>query len=83
MKILKSLSLLLVIGVLASVAFARPRPEILGITHDMTRDAARTRLQSIGTLEKEDRKRQEFGPLKIPASRICWSVTKRIIACVT
>lgn len=64
MKRLLSLSLLLVIGVLVSAAPARPRPEILGISLDMTRDDARTRLKSIGSLEREDRKRQEVWTVK-------------------
>ncbi|HEV8202947.1 MAG TPA: hypothetical protein VGP98_01850 [Pyrinomonadaceae bacterium] len=37
MKKLLSLSLLLVISVLVSAAFARPRPEIMGISLDMKR----------------------------------------------
>jgi hypothetical protein len=64
MKRLISLSLLLVIGVLVSAAPARPRPEIMGISLDMTRDDARARLKSIGSLEKEDRKRQEVWAVK-------------------
>ena len=64
MKRLLSLSLLLVISVLVSAASARPRPEILGISLDMKRDAALARLKSIGSLEKEDHKRQEVWALK-------------------
>ena len=64
MKRLSSLILLLVIGVLVSAAPARPRPEIMGISLDMTRDDARARLKSIGSLEKEDRKRQEVWAVK-------------------
>ena len=41
MKRLTSLSLLLVIGLLASAAPARPRPEIMGISLEMSRDNAR------------------------------------------
>ena len=59
MKKLLSLSLLLVISVLVSAASARPRPEIMGISLDMKRDAALVRLKSIGSLEKETQKRQE------------------------
>ena len=60
MKRLLSLSLLLVIGAISvSAAPARPRPEIMGISLDMKRDDARARLQSIGSLEKEEQKRQE------------------------
>jgi len=64
MKRLTSLLLLLVIGTLVSAAPARPRPEIMGISLDMTRDDARARLKSIGSLEKEDRKRQEVWAVK-------------------
>ena len=66
MKTLTSLSLLLVIGVLVSAATARPRPEIMGISLEMSRDDARARLKSIGSLEKEDRKRQEVWTVKDP-----------------
>jgi hypothetical protein len=66
MKRLTSLVLLLVISVLVSAAPARPRPQIMGVSLDMTRDDARTRLQSIGSLEKEDRKRQEVWAVKDP-----------------
>src|ERR1043165_4156283 len=64
MKTLLSLPLLLVIGVLVSAAPARPRPEILGISLDMKRDAAFARLRSIGSLEREARKGQEVWALK-------------------
>jgi len=64
MKRLTSLSLLLVIGILVSAAPARPRPEIMGISLEMSRDDARARLKSIGSLEKEDRKRQEVWAVK-------------------
>lgn len=64
MKRLLSLSLLLVISVLVSAAPARPRPEIMGISLDMKRDAALARLKSIGNLEKEARKRQEVWAVK-------------------
>jgi len=64
MKSLLSLSLLLVIGVLVSVAAARPRPEIMGISLDMKHDDAVARLKSIGSLERETRKRQEVWAVK-------------------
>ena len=64
MKSLLRLSLLLVIGVLVSVAAARPRPEIMGISLDMKHDDAVTRLKSIGSLERETRKRQEVWAVK-------------------
>jgi len=54
------------IGVLASGAPAKPRAEIMGISLDMSRDDARTRLKSIGSLEREDRKRQEVWAIKDP-----------------
>ena len=64
MKTLLSLSLLLVIGVLVSAVPARPRPEIMGISLDMKHDDALARLKSIGSLEKEARKRQEVWAIK-------------------
>ena len=69
MKRLTSLSLLLVIGILASAASAapaRPRPEIMGISLEMSRDDALARLKSIGSLERDDRKRQEVWTVKDP-----------------
>ena len=64
MKKRLSVSLLLVISVLVSAAPARPRPEIMGISLDMKRDDAVARLKSIGSLEKEARKRQEVWAVK-------------------
>src|SRR5215211_2054905 len=64
MRRLSSLSLLLVTCILASAAPARPRPEIMGITLDMKRDDVRAHLQTIGSLEKEARKRQEVWAVK-------------------
>ena len=55
---------MLVITILASAAPARPRPEIMGISLEMKRDNVRARLQSIGNLEKEARKRQEVWAVK-------------------
>lgn len=55
---------MLVIGSLVSAAPARPRPEIMGISLDMKRDEALARLKTIGSLEKEARKRQEVWVLK-------------------
>ena len=55
---------MLVISILGSAAPARPRPEIMGISLDMKRDDVRARLQSIGSLEKEARKRQEVWAVK-------------------
>ena len=59
MKKYLSLVLLLVIGVVAGAAPAKARPEIMGISLEMNRDDAQSRLKSIGTLQREDRKRQE------------------------
>jgi len=64
MKKRLNVSLLLVISVLVSAAPARPRPEIMGISLDMKRDVALARLKSIGSLEKEARKRQEVWAVK-------------------
>ena len=52
------------IGVLVSAAPARPRPDIMGISLEMSHDDALSRLQLIGSLEKEDRKRQEVWAVK-------------------
>ena len=64
MKKLLSFSLLLMIVALVSAAPARPRPEIMGISLDMKRDAALARLKSIGSLEREARKGQEVWAVK-------------------
>ena len=58
--------LLLTVGIWASAAPAKPRPEIMGGSLDMSRDAARARLESIGSLEREERKRQEVWAIKDP-----------------
>ena len=58
------LSVFLLLTVCASAAAVRPRPEIMGISLDMSRDAARARLNAIGNLEKEERKRQEVWAVK-------------------
>jgi hypothetical protein len=57
--------LLLGAGVLASAA-PRPRPEIMGIALGMSHDTAQARLKSLGSLEKEERKRQEVWAIKDP-----------------
>jgi len=56
----------LVIGVCAGAAQAKVRPEIMGISLEMSRAAAQMRLKAIGQLEKEDRKRQEVWAIKDP-----------------
>lgn len=59
-----TICLLLVLAVLANAAPGKPQPEIMGIGLGMTRNDARARLQSLGTLEKEARKRQEVWTVK-------------------
>jgi len=66
MKRLLSVFVLLGVGVLASAAPGKPRPEIMGIALGMSRDSAQAHLKSIGNLEKEERKRQEVWALKDP-----------------
>ena len=58
------LVLVLSFGVAASVTAATPKPEIMGISLGMSRADARARLQSLGTLERETRKRQEVWAIK-------------------
>ena len=43
----------------AFVTDAKTRPEIMGVSLSMSREAALARLKSLGRLEKEERKRQE------------------------
>src|SRR5215217_8621453 len=67
MRLVSSLLLLLAFAIVASAAPAiavKPRPEIMGVGLDMSRDDARARLKSIGSLEKEERKRQEVWAIK-------------------
>lgn len=56
--------LLIVISVPAVVFAGTPQPEIMGISLGMSRADARARLQSIGSLERETRKRQEVWTIK-------------------
>jgi hypothetical protein len=63
MKQLLTLVLLLAIGVGAGASPAKTRPEIMGISLEMSRDDAVSRLKSIGTLQKDDRNRQEVWAL--------------------
>jgi len=60
------LCLLLALAGLASAAQAKVKPEIMGISLEMGREAAQTRLKALGHLEKEDRKRQEVWAIKDP-----------------
>jgi hypothetical protein len=50
----------------ANAAAGRLQPQIMGIALSMSRDDARARLQSLGSLEREDRKRQEVWAIKDP-----------------
>ena len=58
------LVLLLIFGVSAGVIAATPKPEIMGISLGMSRADAHSRLQSLGKLEREIRKRQEVWAIK-------------------
>lgn len=66
MKRVITLCLLLAVGAFAAAAQARPRPEIMGISLNMSRDDARARLKSLGRLEREERKRQEVWAVNDP-----------------
>ena len=61
-----TLCLLLAAAVVAHAAASHPRPEIMGISLWMSRDDAHKRLKSIGSLEKETRKRQEIWVITDP-----------------
>lgn len=61
-----TLCLLLALGISATAAPGKLRPEIMGIALDMGRDDARARLKSIGSLEREGRKRQEVWAIRDP-----------------
>lgn len=56
--------LLFVVSGLAAAAPAKLRPEIMGVSLDMTRAEVQSHLKAIGQLEKEDRKRQEVWTLR-------------------
>ncbi len=60
------MSLLLATSVLAGAVPAKSRPEIMGVMLGMSRTDARARLSSVGTLDKEQRKRQEVWSVKDP-----------------
>ena len=64
MKTFLSISLLMLLAVVANAVALKPQPQIMGITLDMRRDVAQARLQTIGKLEKQDRKRQEVWAVK-------------------
>ena len=58
------LTLFVILGVAVGAVAKEPAPEIMGIRLGMTRDSAHARLQSLGSLEKEERKRQEVWAIK-------------------
>lgn len=60
------LLLVVALGVAAGIRAATPRDEIMGIALDMSKDEARARLQTLGTLERETRKLQEVWAVKDP-----------------
>ena len=66
MKRTINLCLLVALVGLASAAQAKVKPEIMGISLEMGREAAQARLKALGQLEKEDRKRQEVWAIKDP-----------------
>lgn len=59
-----ALCLLVAVSAFAAAAPAKLRPEIMGVSLDMSRAEVQARLKSIGQLEKEDRKRQEVWAVK-------------------
>jgi hypothetical protein len=63
MKLIFSGLLLLALSV-GTFGLSKLRPEIMGIGLGTNRDAARARLESIGSLEKEDRKRQQVWAIR-------------------
>jgi hypothetical protein len=62
--ITSSLVLSVVLGVSAIVLAGTPQPQIMGISLGMSRDDARTHLKSIGSLQRETRKRQEVWTIR-------------------
>jgi hypothetical protein len=66
MKLVLGVCLLLVISILATAAPGKLRPEIMGIALGMSRDDAQARLKSLGSLEKQEPKRQEVWALRDP-----------------
>jgi hypothetical protein len=63
MKLIFSGLLLLAFSV-GTLGLSKLRPEIMGIGLGTNRDAARARLESIGSLEKEDRKLQQVWAIR-------------------
>jgi hypothetical protein len=62
----RSLILFLLLTLTAFAAEAKGRPEIMGVSLSMSREAAQARLKTIGHLEKEERKRQEVWAVNDP-----------------
>ena|SRR6478672_1120177 len=60
------LCVLVALAAVANAAQAKVKPEIMGISLEMGREAAQSRLKALGQLEKEDRKRQEVWAIKDP-----------------
>jgi hypothetical protein len=54
------------ISVAAAGRETRPRRDIVGLRLDMSKEDAHSRLQKIGTLQREDRKRQEVWEVRDP-----------------
>jgi hypothetical protein len=54
-----TLCCLILLAVACSSSSREPEPEILGVRLGMGRDEARARLESIGQLEKEERRQQQ------------------------
>ena len=59
MKIAVAICCLLLLAPACAKSSVEPKPEILGIRLGMSREEAHARLQSIGQLEKEERRQQE------------------------
>jgi hypothetical protein len=64
MKRILSVCLVLAVSIVTSAVTAKLRSEIMGIALGMSRDDVRAHLKSLGTLEKEARKRQEVWAIK-------------------
>lgn len=54
------------VSVAAAGSEIRPRRDIVGLHLDMTKEEAHSRLQKIGTLQREERKRQEVWEVRDP-----------------
>ena len=59
MKRAVTLACLILLAAACSSPSREPEPEILGVRLGMSRDEARARLESIGQLEKEERRQQQ------------------------